>query len=70
VEKRCTELGVVNSSVPDGKFVQRANNSLERLEEAKNLLRNNAATMGANVVRWDAATNDGSNVTGTAFRCP
>ena len=34
------------------------------------MLRNNAAKMGANTVRWDAATSDGSAISGTAFRCP
>jgi Domain of unknown function (DUF4156) len=67
--KSCKEIGPVNSAVPDGSFVRRANHPLDRLEEAKNLARNNAAKIGANYVRWEASTDDGMNVSGTAYQC-
>ncbi len=67
--KSCKEIGPVNSAVGDGTFMRRANHPLDRLEEAKNLARNNAAKLGANYVRWDAATSDGMDVSGTAYRC-
>ena len=67
--RSCKEIGPVNSAVGDGTFMRRANHPLNRLEEAKNLARNNAAKLGANYVRWDASTADGMDVSGTAYRC-
>ena len=39
-------------------------------ESAKNEMRNKAAAMGANYVRLETASHDGTTLTGTAYACP
>ena len=59
----CQELGTVSGH---GGFEA-------SIEKAKNRMRNEAAEMGANYVRWEvvSSSNPGNvSVTGTAYKCP
>jgi len=52
----CSELGAVRGSGSQ--------------ENAKINMRNMAGELGANYIRWETITGDGTTVTGTAFSCP
>jgi hypothetical protein len=52
----CSELGAVQGSGSQ--------------ENAKIRMRNMAGELGANHLRWDTLTGDGTTITGTAFSCP
>ncbi len=63
----CQELGEVRGrATASGGALDPA----ATLEQSKNALRNKAAEMGANYVRWEAGDSVGGVVTGTAYRCP
>ena len=60
----CTEIGTVTGQ-----------GNVDDIERAKNEMRNHAANLGANYVRWDTHSASGSKgilqtLSGTAFKCP
>jgi uncharacterized protein DUF4156 len=63
----CTEVGQIIGETPSG--IQ-PNSNEEKFELSKNDARNKAAEKNANYVRWETSAEDGSRVSGTAFRCP
>jgi Domain of unknown function (DUF4156) len=62
----CQELGDVSGRA---KASGGALDPADVLENSKNDLRNKAAEMGANDVRWETGGSKGEVVTGTAYRC-
>ena len=63
----CRELGTaMGTSMRSAGSVELP---MEELEFAKVDLRNKAAEMGANYVRMDAAAENGTTISGPAYRC-